>query len=224
MRVRVKICGVTTPEAVAAVVEAGADALGFVLAASPRQLTIDAAGRLCGLVPPFVSRVVVLRHPGAAAVRDLIAALRPDLVQAEPGPGIDAARAAGVGVIQVLHDAPGIEDRLSDDRLPGGPGVLLLEAAGRGGRGVAPDWDRAAVIARRAPLVLAGGLTPENVGAAIRTVRPYAVDVSSGVESAPGRKDPERIARFLAAVRRAGDEMGDIPTRLAHRPHHQEEG
>jgi phosphoribosylanthranilate isomerase len=82
---------------------------------------------------------------------------------------------------------------------------VLLEAPGRGGRGVPADWARAAAVARERTLVLAGGLTPENVGDAIRTVRPYAVDVSSGVESSAGVKDPARIARFVEEVRRAGE-------------------
>jgi phosphoribosylanthranilate isomerase len=136
-------------------------------------------------------------------------------VQAEPGPCVTAAaiEACGARFLPVLHDGPALLRR----RLPAGIGAsaraaagaagdfgaVLLEARGRGGRGVAPDWARAARLARRVRLVLAGGLTPENVGAAIRRVRPYAVDVSSGVERAPGVKDTRLIRLFIAAVRSA---------------------
>jgi phosphoribosylanthranilate isomerase len=106
----------------------------------------------------------------------------------------------------VVHDG---DDLLA--RLPPGAGTLLLEAPGRGGRGVAPDWGRAAILAGRVRLVLAGGLTPENVGEAIRRVRPYGVDVASGVESAPGVKDRARMFRFVAAVRRAEADLEERP-------------
>jgi phosphoribosylanthranilate isomerase len=125
-------------------------------------------------------------------------AFRADFVQAEPGPGLDAAHSRGVRVLPVLHD--GEDTPEMTDSTAGEPSAVLLEAAGIGGRGIRPDWNRAARVARRLPLVLAGGLTPENVGDAIRRVGPAAVDVSSGVESSPGVKDPERIRAFLAAA------------------------
>jgi phosphoribosylanthranilate isomerase len=204
MRVRVKICGVTSAAAVDAAVDAGADAIGLVLAPSPRRLGLDVAARLAARVPPFVARVAVLRHPDAVAVRAACAAIVPHLVQAEPGPGVTAAllAACGAGFLPVLHDGPTLLRR----RLPAAA-TVLLEARGRGGRGITPDWARAARLARRVRLVLAGGLTPENVGAAIRRVRPYAVDVSSGVERAPGVKDARLIRRFIAAVRDAAGAM-----------------
>jgi len=212
MRIRVKICGVTSAAAVDAAVDAGADAVGFVLAPSPRRLELDVAARLAARVPPFVARVAVLRHPDPATVRAVCAAIAPDFVQAEPGPGVTAAllAACGAGFLPVLHDGPTLLRR----RLPGetgagprgagaGVGAILLEARGRGGRGISPDWARAARLARRVRLVLAGGLTPGNVGAAIRQVGPYAVDVSSGVERAHRVKDARLIRRFIAAVRDA---------------------
>jgi phosphoribosylanthranilate isomerase len=219
MRIRVKICGVTGPEALDAAVEAGADAIGFVLAPSPRRLHLEDAARLAERLPPFVTSVAVLRRASAAAVRKACEALAPHLVQAESAPGLAAAvRAAGGGAawLPVLHDGPA----LLRHRIPGGRansggdasggGAVLLEARGRGGRGAVPDWARAALLARRVRLVLAGGLTPGNVGAAIRRVRPYAVDVSSGVESAPGVKDPRLIRSFIAAAHAAaGDLDGD---------------
>lgn len=195
----VKICGVGTEEAALAANHAGASAVGFVFADSPRQVTPEEAARLASLLAPSIARVAVFRHPTAMEVERVLAAFPADVVQVEPGPGATAGMDAGTRLLPVLHDGP---DLLNDVRLKEfelGDGILL-EASGRGGRGVRPDWDRAARLAEQVPLVLAGGLTPANVEAAIRRVRPAAVDVSSGVESAPGRKDPELILEF---VRRA---------------------
>lgn len=200
-RTRIKICGVTTLEVIAAAVEAGADAIGFVLAAgSPRRLDLDTARRLARQVPPYVTRVLVLRHPGADEARAAIDAVHPDLVQAEPSPSLERVLDGRARLLPVLHDA---SDLLT--RIPIGATALHLEAEGPGGRGVAPDWARAAALARRVRLVLAGGLNRDNVGAAIATVRPWAVDVSSGVESSPRVKLPSLIAGFADAVRRADE-------------------
>lgn len=198
---RLKICGVTTLEAIDAAVAAGADAIGLVLApGSPRRLDLATARRLARQVPPFVTRVVVLRHPGADEARAAIDAVRPDLVQAEPSEELERALDGRVPLLPVLHDAPDLLERL-----PIGAAAVHLEAAGPGGCGVAPDWMRAAALARRLRLVLAGGLTRDNVGAAIATVRPWAVDVSSGVESSPGVKVASLMAGFADAVRRADE-------------------
>ena len=201
MRVRVKICGIVTPEAAAAAVQAGADAVGFVFADSPRRVDVERAGEIARSLPPFVTRVAVFRYPRPHEVADVVRRLRPDLVQAEPVAGLREALVTGVAFLPVLHDGADLDRRAAELGQP----ALLLEAAGRGGRGVAPDPERAARLARRFRLVLAGGLTPENVAAAIRRVRPFAVDVSSGVESAPAIKDPERIGRFVDEVRRGCD-------------------
>lgn len=209
MRVRVKICGVTDPAGLEAAVAAGADAVGFVLADSPRRIAIGHAVRLAAMLPPFVSRVAVLRCAGAGTIRDVAAALAPEWIQTETTPELESDLAAsgplpgGAGLLRVVHDG---DDLLG--RIPAGAGALLLEAPGRGGRGAAPDWGRAAILAGRVRLVLAGGLTPENVAEAIRRVRPYGVDVASGVESSPGVKDRALMGRFVAAVRRAEADLG----------------
>jgi len=211
MRIRVKICGVTSAAALDAAVEAGADAIGFVLAPSPRRLRLEDAARLAARLPPFVTRVAVLRHPAVAAVRAACDALAPHLVQAEPVPGLSTAVRAAAGcarLLPVLHDGPALLRRpLPSGPVNGGSSAVLLEARGRGGRGAVPDWARAALLARRVRLVLAGGLTPENVGEAIRKVRPYAVDVSSGVESAPGVKDPRLVRSFIDAAHAAARDI-----------------
>ena len=207
MRVRVKICGVTDAQGIDAAVEAGADALGFVFAVSERRIDPADAQRLAERVPPLVSKVAVFRYPTLPELQSMRARFAADVIQAEPGR--DVLKEAGrVRLLPVFHDSESLLDRVT--RLHeggGGPRTILLEGPGRGGRGVRPDWSRAEAAARLGPLILAGGLTPENVGEAIRTVRPWGVDVSSGVESAPGTKDPARIRAFIAAVREAEREL-----------------
>jgi phosphoribosylanthranilate isomerase len=205
--VEVKICGVRDEVTCEVAVSAGASAIGFVFAASPRRLDPERAARIAESIPDSVARVAVFRHPSPAEVHRVLDRFPADIVQTEEGAGAAAARERGVRLLPVLHDGPGIAEDLTGLR----PGPVLLEAAGRGGRGVRPDWTRAARIATRFPLVLAGGLTPDNVGDAIRRVRPVAVDVSSGVESSIGNKDPELIRDFLAATMgpAVGEEPGD---------------
>lgn len=207
---QVKICGVRTREAALAAAEHGASAVGFVFAASPRRVTPDEAVSLAAQLGPAVATVAVFRQPSEQEVTEVLAAFPADLVQLEPGPAARAAAGAGQGLIPVLHDGPDLLDQLS----PLGAGRLrgvLLEAPGRGGRGIRPDWSRAERLAERFPLVLAGGLTPANVGQAIRRVRPVAVDVSSGVESGPGHKDPGLIREFIRNALAAGREIEPRP-------------
>ena len=197
MRVGVKVCGLTTPFAVRAAVDAGADAVGFVFAKSPRQVTIEQAARLCADVPPFVTRVAVMRWPSAPALARVLAAVPVDVVQLYPSPGDPAPELGQRRYLPAFCDSDDLDARLAVVA-PDGP--VLLDGA-RAGHGEAADWTRIAGIARDRPVVLAGGLDPDNVQAAIRAVRPVAVDVSSGVESSPGIKDASRIADFVAAVR-----------------------
>jgi phosphoribosylanthranilate isomerase len=198
MRVRVKICGLTSPDAVDAAVAAGADAVGFVLAESPRRVSPDVAARLAERVPPFVTRVAVFRHPSVEEIAACLDEFEPDLLQLEPASmGVVPARQQS-RVIPVLHDS---DDLL--DEIAGAGARVHLEGPGRGGRGIPVDRTRAREAAGRCQLVLAGGLNPGNVADAIRDVRPFAVDVSSGVESAPGVKDPALIKEFIDAVRSA---------------------
>lgn len=204
MRVRVKICGVTTAEAALAAAEAGADAVGLVLAASPRRLDLGQAAAIAAVLPPFVARVAVVREPRVRDLEEIVAILRPDLVQCEPAAGLRRLLDGRVALLPAFHDGPGVEAEVA--RYLGtlaAPSAVLLDGPAGPGRGVGGDWARAASIARRTRLVLAGGLTAENVGEAIRRILPYAVDVSSGVEAAPGVKDARRIGEFLAAVRHA---------------------
>lgn len=211
MRIGVKICGVTSPAAIEAAARAGADAVGFVFAPSPRRLTAYAAAQLAREVPPALQRVGVFGPAVPVEVRELAEILALDLVQADAevcdrlGGLVPAARR-----LPVFHDTPAASAPLEEflERSPGERPRVLFE--GRvSGQGVRPDWGRAARVARRAWLVLAGGLTPENVEAAILAVRPAMVDVSSGVESARGVKDERRIRDFVRAVREAETRLAE---------------
>jgi phosphoribosylanthranilate isomerase len=197
MRVFVKICGLTTADALRAAIEAGADAVGFVFAASPRRLTAAAAAELSALVPAGILRVAVMRHPLPGEWDEVASVVRPDWLQTEAEDFATLDLPVGVERLPVYRDLPGLDSAAlaREDR-------ALFEAPASG-TGQAPDWDRAAQLAGMTRLVLAGGLHPDNVGAAIRRVRPWGVDVSSGVESSRGVKDPARIAAFVAAVRQA---------------------
>jgi phosphoribosylanthranilate isomerase len=188
----VKICGLSTPAAVAAAVEAGADAVGFVFAPSPREVTPERARELCAGVPRTVARVAVMRHPPAELVRRVLDVFEPDWLQtdAEDFDGFDLpARVAALPVYRNRGPRPGQ-----------GVERLLFEGS-VSGSGQTADWDEARALALGRELVLAGGLDADNVTAAIEAVRPWGVDVSSGVERRRGEKDPVKIEEFVARVR-----------------------
>ena len=209
MRIRVKICGIIDPAAAVAASNMGADAVGFVFyPPSPRNLEPDAAADLARHLSPLVTRVAVFRSPESREIIDVASRFHPHVIQVEPTADVVEAIPDSVSLLPVFHDGPDVENEMAAFASPSGAApTIVLEAAGTGGRGLAPDWDRAAKIAKSTNLVLAGGLSPDNVAEAIRIVRPWAVDVSSGVESSPGIKDPKLIAAFVAAVREAEREM-----------------
>lgn len=193
MSLFVKICGLTTPEGVAAVVEAGADAAGFVFSPSPRQVTPEHARQLAAGLPVAVRRVAVFRHPPPGWITRVLEDFPADWVQSDAAdlPGVDLG---GAEALPVFRSGAPLPELL--------PELLLFEGPQSGAGNVA-DWRAAAALASRTGVILAGGLTPANVAAALAKVRPWGVDVSSGVESSPGRKDPARVAAFVAAARRA---------------------
>jgi phosphoribosylanthranilate isomerase len=210
VRVRVKICGLVDAAAIESAVDAGADALGFVLAESPRRVSARQARELAAAVPTYVAKVAVLRKPDAREVERLLREMRPDALQLEAGCAAAVPFGLRYALVPVFHDHPGVVEEIAawgrarrDQQR-----VAHLEGPGRGGRGVGVDRTRARAAARHCRLVIAGGLAPDNVADAIATVRPYAVDVSSGVESAPARKDPARIRAFIDAVRDAERALG----------------
>lgn len=191
----VKICGLRTAEAVAAAAVAGADAVGFVFhEPSPRHLAPEAARELQGAVPPGVERVAVFLRPSQALVDAVLEAIAPDWVQADAADLASLVLPAGQRVMPVL--------RSGGPRPPSLPARCLFESP-RSGSGERADWTEAAGLARATQLVLAGGLDAANVAAAVREVRPFGVDVSSGVERARGVKDVARIREFIGAARAA---------------------
>lgn len=195
--VRVKICGLCRPQDVTAAAAAGADALGLVfVAASARRVTPDQAARLMQVVPPFVERVGLFMDADADAVRTVLAAVPLSLLQFHGSE--DGAYCGQFGLRYVKAvSAQDMSVAEAEAAFPDAAGILVdsHRPGGMGGTGRTADWNRLA--AGRLPLVLAGGLTPDNVARAVRTVRPWAVDVSSGVESAPGVKDAAAIRRFI---------------------------
>ena len=213
MRVRTKICGITRNEDLEAAVTAGADALGFIVGvpSSTRNLSPEKAARLVTQVPVFTSSVLVMVPGALGDLTEAYEMVRPDVLQVhgEGVPNIEEIKEAipGVTLIRGIRSQP--EEKLKAAEKASGFNAVLLDTfiSGRhGGTGMTHDWRigkeiRKTLGPRR--LILAGGLNPSNVEEAIRTVRPYAVDVSSGVESSPGVKDHEKIASFIGKVREA---------------------
>jgi phosphoribosylanthranilate isomerase len=197
VRIFVKICGLSTPRAVSAAVNAGADAIGFVFAESPRRVTPKRARDLCAAVSPVIIRVAVMRHPTAAEWQAVADEFEPDWLQTDSEDFLRLDVPERFGRLPVYRDTP-----VLDDTVVALDGPVLFEAASSG-EGARANWQRAAALAPGRQLILAGGLTPDNVGEAIAAVRPWGVDVSSGVESKRGVKDVGRIAAFMQAVREA---------------------
>jgi len=194
----IKICGLTNAAGVAAALAAHVDAIGFVLAPSVRRVTAQRAAELARTVRRQLSCVAVMQHPQQSEVDEVVRELRPDMLQSDLG---DFARLhlpqriARLPVVRAAQAAPAVY-----------PARLLFEGA-RSGSGETTDWTQAALLARQTRLVLAGGLNAGNVGAAIRAVRPFGVDTSTGVESQPGVKSEEKIMEFVRAARAAFAEL-----------------
>lgn len=203
----VKICGLSTPETLAASVQAGADYVGLVhFEKSPRHLTLGEAARLRGLVPPQVKVVLLVVNPSPALLAEALREVRPDVVQFHGAEtpemlarfraetGVEAWRALGVRDADSLAGAA---------RFHGAADRLLFDAPASGlpgGNGTRFDWDLLRAYKAPTPWGLAGGLTPANVADAIRLTGAPLVDTSSGVESAPGLKDVDKIAAFCKAA------------------------
>ena len=200
-----KICGITRPEDAVAAAEAGADAIGLVFAESPRRIDEGQARAILEALPPFVTPVALFVNETAATIRGVCRALSVRTVQlsGDEPPALARELASDLCIIKAFHvreerDLAGIADYpaaayLLDSRVPGR----------HGGTGVAFDWSLAARVDVPRPVILAGGLCPGNVAEAVRQVRPYAVDVSSGVEAKPGIKDAARVRAFVEAARAA---------------------
>ncbi len=210
--IRVKICGIRTPAEARDAAEAGADAIGLIFAPSRRQIDAAAARSIVGALPPFVSRVGVVVNEPLDRLRALVDGVRLDAVQLHGDETPDycaVVRDLGVTVIKAVPVAGPLDvDRLR--ALPVAAVLLDTHRPGqRGGTGEAFDWRHARPVAAVMLVILSGGLTPDNVGAGIAAVRPYGVDVSSGVESGD-RKDPAKIRAFIAAARSADAALAQV--------------
>jgi phosphoribosylanthranilate isomerase len=189
-----KICGMTSPEGLSAALDAQVDAIGFVFAPSPRELQPQQAAQLAAPARGRALCIAVTQHPSQALIEQILAEFTPDVLQT------DLDDLAGLRLPASLSVLPVVRGALAKERAV--PQRLLFEGP-RSGSGGPADWRQAMLLARATQLILAGGLTAANVAAAIQTVRPFGVDVSSGVESSPGRKSPQRIVEFVQAARAA---------------------
>lgn len=190
----IKICGITDEAAVAAALQAGVDAIGFVFSPSPRQIQPQLAARLAAPARNRALCIAVTRHPKQPLLDEIVRDFKPDGWQTDIG---------DLGILKVPRQLPILPVLRSGSlALESPPRRFLFEGA-LSGQGVTSDWAAAARLARDAQLILAGGLRPDNVATAISSVRPFGVDVSSGVEAQPGKKSPTLIAAFVAAARDA---------------------
>jgi len=194
----IKICGMTTPEAVRAALDCEVDAIGFVFAPSVRNVSTARAIELAAPARRRVACVAVTRHPQRAQVDAILREFKPDILQTDIDDIEALALPRELSVLPVMRPGAHPACALAQRVLFEGP---------VSGSGQTTDWDEAAALAKRAQVILAGGLNPANVAAAIHRVRPFGVDVSSGVEDSPGHKSPHKIGQFVAAARAAALEI-----------------
>jgi phosphoribosylanthranilate isomerase len=203
----IKICGITRLTDALHAVEQGATAIGFVFwPRSPRGVTVERAAEISAELPSHVMRVWVFVNEPVASIRAIAERTRLTAVQLhgdEPPAYADALdwpvlRAVSVADLEYASEAWAPETALLVDN---------IDPVRRGGTGAVIDWSQAAAVAQKRRVVLAGGLTPDNVASAIRAVRPFGVDVSSGVEASPGVKDFEKVTQFIANARLAFEEL-----------------
>lgn len=193
MSLLIKICGLRDRRDVANAVEAGAGALGFVFAESHRKVTPAIARSISEHVPGDVKRVAVMLHPADDEWQDVLETFKPDVLQTDAGDFDDLEVPSSVECWPVFREGQSRPDT---------PGTYVYEGP-KSGQGETVNWSAAAELARSGRMVLAGGLSAENVATAIRTVRPFGVDVSSAVESAPGQKDSALIREFISVAKAA---------------------
>ena len=195
MSILVKICGMRDPEHVAAAVAAGANAIGFVFAESVRRVTPQVARTIASGMPPAVRRVAVMRHPSSDEWAEVLEVFSPDVLQT------DVEDLGALNVPDSVTIWPVVrEGRAGAEEYPD---AEFVYEGRNSGHGETVDWSLAANIARSRRMILAGGLSPTNIAAAIQMVKPFGVDVSSGVESQPGEKSSDLIRQFISAVRTA---------------------
>jgi phosphoribosylanthranilate isomerase len=205
--IRVKICGITRVEDALAVVDAGADALGLVFhPASPRFVSIEQAKAIVNAVGPFVVTTGLFVDADPAAVNAVLTQVPLHLLQFHGDESLDYCESFQRPYMKALRMKPGLDVVAAMAEYPSAAGILLdaYRPGVPGGTGETFDWARVPQQSNK-PIVLAGGLTPENVVQAIISTQVYGVDVSGGVESAPGKKDPAKIAAFIKNAKREGN-------------------
>lgn len=211
MRTRVKICGITRSEDARSAVEHGADAIGLVFFEdSPRHVTLEQAARISAVVAPFVAVVGLFVDASPAKIRQVLENVPLGLLQFHGHEANDDCNRYGLPFIKSVAMKPGTDPRAQIHAYPDAGGILLdaWQPHTHGGGGLSFDWARVPHDLA-VPVILAGGLTAANIETAIRQVRPYAVDVSSGVESGKGIKSAEKISAFMKGVRSSDADTGD---------------
>jgi phosphoribosylanthranilate isomerase len=199
---RVKICGITHRGDLDAVVAAGADAIGVTVdvpVETPREIDRGRAGDLVARAPPFVTTVLVMMPETVEAATELAESVQPDAIQVHGGLSPEELAVLSESIRPRVIRAVSPDDAARYDASADALLVDSLDEAGGGGTGESHDWDRTRELVETlsSPVILAGGLTPENVAEAVETVRPFAVDVASGVEARPGRKDHDAVESFI---------------------------
>ncbi len=206
MRTRIKICGITRPQDGQEVARLGADAVGLVFyASSPRAVSIAQAKAVCDVLPPFVTRVGLFVNAARDEINKVLAEVPLDLLQFHGDEAPADCEGYGRPYIKALRMAPDIDVLAEAEAYQRAAGILLdsYEAGVPGGTGQTFDWQRVPTEVKQ-PIILAGGLNPRNVASAIELLRPYAVDVSGGVEAAKGIKDRDKMTAFINEVQRVG--------------------
>nr|VFK21977.1 MAG: phosphoribosylanthranilate isomerase [Candidatus Kentron sp. LPFa] len=202
LRTRIKICGITRSSDALTAARLGADAIGLVFyPPSPRSITIEKARAIAAALPPFVTLVALFVDPDHAFVEEVLSTLPIDLLQFHGEETPTDCEQYGCPYIKAVRMREGMELSTWMERFQNARALLLdtYHKGARGGTGETFDW-RLVPSQRTLPIILAGGLNPNNVREAIRMVKPFAVDVSGGVESGKGIKDEDKMAKFIAAV------------------------
>ena len=198
MSLFVKLCGLKTAADVETAVESGANAVGFVLTPSSRQISLTEAARLRRLLPESVLAVAVFNDPSPDLIQQALEEVAPDLVQ------VEAQNGTGVPIqkfLPVVLNGKGAEEAVMQALELTETGMVLVDTAEKGGTGRRSDWGRLARMKVRDRIIVAGGLNPGNVGEAISAIGPLGVDVSTGIERRPGEKDPMLMRKFVRAAR-----------------------
>ena len=199
---RIKICGITNLDDALMVIETGADALGFIFVANtPRYIPPDQAAKIIDNLPPFITTVGLFVNAEQTAIETIADHCHLDVIQLHGDEPPELCRALSRRSVKAFR----VKDESSLSRLPDyHVNAYLLDTyvkRAMGGTGKVFDWNLAVKAKQYGWIILAGGLNPENVGSAVRQVRPYGVDVSSGIEAAPGHKDPAKVKAFIRSVR-----------------------